>query len=542
MNVLKLVYIPLLMVVSLYALPNEIMFFTADDGKHGNEIWTYDKTSEINMVGDANTYTENTSISNFQKVGDDTYMTININDGNGSQLWKYNQTTKTLTQVTNASNVTDSLNPSYLMNFEDNLYFRGNDDVNGSEIRKLESSNELSIIQTNFFTEDSSPSNFIDYNGKVVFTVYTPENGTELYETDGTNISLIKDIYEGSGSSSPSNFIKYNGKLYFTATDPNYGTELRVYDGTTVSLVEDVDLGTTSSSPTNLTIYDNKLFFRASYLNGNELYSFDGTSVKLVADVGLKEYSGSPNYLTLFDGKLYFTANTHDKGNELFYFDATDNNYTLVSDIYPDTGSSYPSSLTVAGDKLFFSARADDNDQELYYTTGGSSVTKVDVYQGTYTSYNNTYPNQSSPSYLTEFNGNLYFQANGSTGKELYRFNNSTNQAELVSDIFTGTYTSGSNTYQNNGNPNSFIEYNNKLYFIAYVSSSTTRIFEYDGTNTPTALSTAYSNPSNLYVANNKLYFFDNGDGSVYDKDKQLHTYDGTNFTNIVDFNSFSSI
>ena len=73
----------------------------------------------------------------------------------------------------------------------------------------------------------SGPTYFIDVNGTLFFRAQDNTNGTELWKSDGTTAgtSLVKDIYPGSNSSNPTYFIDVNGTLFFRAQDAE-GEEL----------------------------------------------------------------------------------------------------------------------------------------------------------------------------------------------------------------------------------------------------------------------------------------------------------------------------
>jgi ELWxxDGT repeat protein len=130
--------------------------------------------------------------------------------------------------------------------------------------------------------------------------------------------------------------------------------------------------------------------------------------------------------------------------------------------------------------------------------------------------------NSSSPGEFYEFNGKMYFSAyNEAIGYEFYSYDDNEvlgSQVELVANI--GSYSTGSN-------PTNFLEFNGKLYFSANGSDGV-ELFEYDGTNTPSMVAdinigSQNSNPTNLIVFNSKLFFFAQDGGN----NRELWSYDG---------------
>ena len=185
----------------------------------------------------------------------------------------------------------------------------------------------------------------------------------------------------------------------------------------------------------------------------------DGTT--LVKNINEEAIPGTgensyPSYLTVFDGKLFFPANNGINGTELWVSDGTDDGTTLVKNIneeaIPGTGeSSYPSYLTVFDGKLFFSATDGINGTELWVSDGTDTGTLM-------LEINDS--DNSSPYGFMEFSGNLYFSANnGTAGAELWVSDGTADGTDMVTNI-NDADTEGSS-------PEYLTEYDGKLFFSA---------------------------------------------------------------------------
>ena len=125
---------------------NDKLYFTADDGENGRELWVSDGTAE------------------------GTQLVANINPGSSSD---YN----------NGSNIQE------LAKFGDRLYFGADNGESGTELFVSDGTTEGTELLVDFDPGSSSgnsyssfPRDFIEFNNKLYFTV----EGNELFATDGT--------------------------------------------------------------------------------------------------------------------------------------------------------------------------------------------------------------------------------------------------------------------------------------------------------------------------------------------------------------------
>ena len=340
---------------------NNKIYFSAFDGQNGNELWVSDGTTAgTTLVKDINPnvgqygYAYNPSNpSGFTEFNDQLYFSANDGE-NGSELWVTDGTTAGTQLLININpspgNYSSSSSPSSLTEFNGKLYFSAFDGENGSELWVSDGTTAGTSLLTEINPGDgsSSPSSLIEFNDQLYFSAFDSENGRELWVTDGTTAgtTLVVDIAPGSSdnyyygntfpdSSSPSDLTEFNDQLYFAASDGENGRELWVTDGTTegTTLVADINSGDGSSSPSSLTEFNDKLYFSASDgENGRELWVTDGTTegTTLVADINPGSNNSSPQNLTVIGDELFFGANNGEIGNELFKL-TFDDSTTIIS-------------------------------------------------------------------------------------------------------------------------------------------------------------------------------------------------------------------
>lgn len=354
---------------------------------------------------------------------------------------------------------------------------------------------------------NSGANSYVSVGNETFFVANDNSHGLELWKTDGTSggTVMVKDIAPGAPSSAPEQMTVFDGKLYFTANDQVHGRELWVTDGTEAGTQLVIDIDTiASSSPDYLTVVGNELLFSAyDATSGDELWKFDGTTASMVADLRPGSFGSTPYYLTNAAGTLYFSAsNTDAIGRELWKYEA-DSGVTLVrniADLSFESGN--PQNLFAIGDKLYFSAVGPSDNyfgRELYVSDGTSNGTVMveDINPGVA---------DSSPAYLANVNGELWFSAStAATGRELFRSDGTSGGTGIVDDFTPGS--GGSNpisiVYQADG---AFVHFDTYHYIVYFPNSGPG---EYRGNN-------IY--PGSEFVAGNGyVYFARANSGSNYE-------------------------
>jgi ELWxxDGT repeat protein len=284
---------------------NNALYFSANDGVHGRELWKYDGTI-TSLVADINPDSSDSVPLNLTVFGNALYFSAN-NGVNSFELWKYDGTTASLVADINPGS-TGSYPRSFTV-FDNTLYFLVVPDGAPSEqIWKYDGTtlNKVTDITEIF-------DSFIVFNKTLYFVTSNAFGSGKVWKYDGTTFSEAPNVFPGLGPfSESSDFAVFNNALYSFL-----GDQLWRYDGTTSRPVA------YGVSGEDLTVFDNVLYFRGGDFRGQELWQYDSTTISLVADIepAVAPYgplSSYPADFTLFDNALYFTASQYATGRQIW--------------------------------------------------------------------------------------------------------------------------------------------------------------------------------------------------------------------------------
>ncbi|WP_159023956.1 T9SS type A sorting domain-containing protein [Formosa sp. L2A11] len=328
--------------------------------------------SDINLTGDSDvSLASEKSMITFKG---NLYFTAN--DGvNGSELWKYDGSNTELFYDINAGASGSNCDNFYIIN--DKLVFTADDGVNGTEwwvtdgvaantqlVKDISAGDNDGVFFSSF---GSSPS-FMVFNDKVFFTGITDDEGYELWSTDGTEegTALVKNISTSFVSSFPEDYAILNDELLFTCREGLWKT-----DGTesgTVEISDDVD-------PGDLATLNDKVLF---WDNSNSIWTTDGTAAGTVEIKTLnRPTTNNSNELafTVIGDKAFFAGSDDTNGPELWITDGTESGTQLVLDAEPGSEGYTPQNKVVFNNKLYYKGDNGENGIELWTSDGTSSGT-----------------------------------------------------------------------------------------------------------------------------------------------------------------------
>lgn len=217
------------------------------------------------------------------------------NDGvHGRELWKSAGTaagTVLLKDITLGDNKDG---PGWLTPFGDTLIFTADEKGYDSSVWKTDGT-EAGTTLLKDIPSGSYPESYTVVGDTAYFSVLLDNFGYALWKTDGTEAGTVQvkrmsmDIYNDGRARQ---LINFNGALFFAGDDAVHGEELWKSDGTEAGTVLVKDINTTSATassyPYMLAVVGDKLFFVAEDgVHGRELWVSDGTpaGTKLVKDL-----------------------------------------------------------------------------------------------------------------------------------------------------------------------------------------------------------------------------------------------------------------
>jgi ELWxxDGT repeat protein len=202
------------------------LFFTAND-VNGNELWKLNEAGIPVLVKDILAGAGSAYPTSLYNVNGTLYFTAN--DGvHGAELWKSDGTAAGTVLAKDINGRTYSSDPNSLIDVAGILYFVANNGVDGQELWKINPATGIPVkLEINVGANGFAISYLTNINGTLYFQASDDVNGYELWKIGSTGNPELINL--GTGSSSPSNLTNVNGVLYFRANSEYSGDTIVGY-------------------------------------------------------------------------------------------------------------------------------------------------------------------------------------------------------------------------------------------------------------------------------------------------------------------------
>jgi ELWxxDGT repeat protein len=254
--------------------------------------------------------------------------------------------------------------PTNLTDVNGLLYFSATDNAGNIALYTSDGTASRTVRVKEFGPANDNPStglfNLTNVNGTLFFDVSDNSNGrAELWQSNGTaaGTRLVKDFHRNSfvNSNGSSTFVSFNNNLYFIVQQPSFSSNIQLWksDGTTTT---QIGPGSFSVEPSpQFTVANNTLFFAAGDpTTGShpKLWKTDGTGGGpqiADSDVAATGVDG----LTNVNGTLYFFAVSDPTLQTTDFYQSDGTHTTLIQSGF---GDFFREQTAVVNGKLFFSA------------------------------------------------------------------------------------------------------------------------------------------------------------------------------------------
>jgi ELWxxDGT repeat protein len=236
-----------------YRVGDGILFYATDED-HGCELWRSDGSEGgTYLVQDINSGLADAVNRSFWVLPPDLPAVVvndqlyfQADDGNvGYELWKSDGTADGTTLVKDIRPGPESgFSPAYIggplyaasfVNADGTLFFRANDGTHGLELWTSDGTTEGTNLVYDINPGEANAVGPLDFpmatvGGTVYLRADDGVHGGELWRSDGTEAGtfLVRDIYPGNGSSlaQATWLTNVGGTLFFSAADPVHGREV----------------------------------------------------------------------------------------------------------------------------------------------------------------------------------------------------------------------------------------------------------------------------------------------------------------------------
>lgn len=429
-----------------HALPIPVIF-----------LLTISLSAQVKFERDFNLTPELSSISEWVEI--DGKMYFSANDGYfGYELWQFDPSTEQATRLTDLRKQGGNSNPKDLIGYDGKVFFIADTDEHFRQLFYFDPQTWQVQQAAPFFFDDYQTNATALYNGKLWFTGHF-DGRINLWNYDAAT-DIFTEIPAPAGGHTtnflPGEKMEFNGRLYFSGRRPDGRNVLWAYDDATGIFNQeptqfDDDPTIWYWEPSIMLPCNGKLMMFVEYNYSKRWHYYDEATDSCIAI-----HTNSPGV----------TAGVPACLQDKFWFDASG-----IKVFDPATGETknlnqiiqgVPASLRnmkVLGDELFFQGYLNSNYNTIWrYHPGTGTVTQLPVFSDVFTRMYS----------LMQVGDTWYAIAENAVEQEVFKFSTTGNDFSMVADINKASR-AGFLLY----NTTLFHEFDGRMYFNAEDSTST---------------------------------------------------------------------
>ncbi|HJX27926.1 MAG TPA: ELWxxDGT repeat protein, partial [Thermoanaerobaculia bacterium] len=365
------------------------LFFAADDGVRGRALWVSDGTAAgTRLFHDPLPGELGPFFPELLRVVGSQLLFFAPTPSADIALWRSDGTRPGTRPFFNLVPVTDSSSAVHAaVAIGQRLYFIANTPGQGEELW----TSDGTAAGTHRLTNHPEPFAYVEGQitlpvpapgGRGAFLASDAAHGLEPWLTDGTPAGTrVIDVWPGLASSGTFLGKLHGDHLYFTADDGTHGREMWVSDGTVAGtrLLRDLCPGECPSNPGPTRAFGQTVLFtvhRGPASTATRFFRTDGTPRGTVRFATFPLNMSLDRAAVLPKATLFAGLDAEHR-QELWRTDGTRPGTGLLKDIRgPEPASSFPSQLTRVGDQIVFLARPDSlGPTEIWQSDGTAAGT-----------------------------------------------------------------------------------------------------------------------------------------------------------------------
>ncbi len=367
------------------------LFFVADDGIHGKELWrTNGASNGTILVTDVWAGPGGSDPTQLVVLGANLFFVAN--DGTGIQLWKLPNSSSLVPQkiTLEAGFPTEYIRS--LTRVGNSAYFLAKTPNKGSELWKYTSGNAAICL------ESQPGANGVDailqsYGNKTLWGDYYEIAYDQLYNRlywfGGGSISTSTLWRYDIGAPAPTGVgpfnsvnahlqppVTLNGRVYFMAYGSSFQNyELYYSDGVTIDHHE-INAGSSSSTPCHLTKFGNNIYFLAA-TSGFSASLVKVTNANIIVPF-TTIFSGEFNSQGFPADNIFRIINNqllYQHGSDIWRLAPTPSSAPILTDFYANINESH---LIKLGSNYYYSRYENNDMPQIYKNSVGTPITTFD--------------------------------------------------------------------------------------------------------------------------------------------------------------------